>query len=371
MRHAVLASSGECVDVSAAEQDALGAEGEHAHDVKAGPDSGIDQHGQLVADGVDHPGQGACCFSFGDGLRGASVVALMVCAALVFRRPELAWSAFAAFWTCLVDPGGTRAARLSVMSAFVSCGSLTAGSLSAIAVLGAPAAGAAVFGMVALCTLTGLRKPRLATVGTLASVVAVVAIEQPVRLAEAPLVSLLFLGGGALTILIALGFRATDPLDAARRGIACVFGELREMTAELAAIGTAGSEAEQGRSRLEAEHRRSVREAIQRARAAIERAATGNDDGKALALRHSLASCDGILAGLIALANAEHERGSPPDWRNVLADIEAALTEAARQAIVGRRSDPIASAARVREPQKAAIRSTASRAGWRARFCRR
>lgn len=285
-----------------------------------------------------HPEQ----IGLSDGLKGASAVALMVCAALVFHRPELAWSAFAAFWTCLADPGGARRARLWVMSVFVLCGSATAGVFSAVPMLGAPVVDATVFGMVALCTLIGVRTPRLATVGTLASVVAVVAIEQPVRLAEAPLVSLLFLGGGALVIILVLGFRPADPYDAARRGIAGVLGELREMTAEIAASGDDGSDAEQGRLRLEAEHRRSVREAIQRSRVAIERAAAGEDDGHARELRRLLACCDGIFAGLIALAKDEQGwRSRPREWLSAVAEIGAALALAARQVSSGP-ADPVA-----------------------------
>ena len=294
-----------------------------------------------------HPEQ----IGFGDGLKGASAVALMVCAALVFRHPELAWSAFAAFWTCLVDPGGARRARLSVMSVFVLSGSVTAGVLSAIAGVGEAVAGGVEFGIVALCTFAGLRKPRLAMVGTLVAVVAVVAIEQPVRFAEAPLVSLLFLGGASLAIILALGLRPADPYDAARRGIAGVLTELRDMTAEIALSGHGGSDAEQGRLRLEAEHRRSVRDAIQRARAAIERAATGKDDSSARGPRHLLTCCDGIFAGLIALSNDPHGRRSwSREWLCVLADIEAALAEAARQVRRGR-ADAVAlhgTAARIR-----------------------
>ncbi|WP_439369866.1 FUSC family protein [Bradyrhizobium sp. DASA03120] len=294
-----------------------------------------------------HPEQ----IGIGDGFKGASAVALMVCAALVFRQPELAWSAFAAFWTCLADPGGTRHARLWVMSVFVLCGSATAGAVSVIAALGAPVAGAAVFGMIAVSTLGGLRKPRLATVGTLVGVVAVVAIEQPVQFAEAPLVCLLFLGGGVLTIILALGLRPTNPHDAARRGIAGVLTELRDMTAEIAASGDGRPDAEQSRLRLDAEHRRSVRDAIQRARAAIEHAAAGKDDSSALELRKLLTSCDGIFAGLIALSNDPQGRRSwSRDWVCVLADIEAALAAAARQVRRGR-ADAVAlhgTAARIR-----------------------
>ena len=267
-------------------------------------------------------------FSVGEGLRGAAAVTLAVSAAVCCRRPELAWAAFAAFWTCLADPGGAPRVRLRVMAGFTTCGAALAGAVSSLSAMGTSPSAILLFVVVAACTFIGLRAGR-PTAGTLAGVVAVVAAEQPIDLIDAPARSLVFLGGGALAILVSLAVWPAPARGPARRAVALVFHELREMTAELAH----GFGDPRSRERLQSEHRRSVRETIERARGQLESvgaARSGRVEG--IELARALDGGDQIFAGLIALAHGcDHAQASDRSvQRELLRDLDAALVEVRR-----------------------------------------
>lgn len=267
--------------------------------------------------------------SVGEGLRGASAVALAVCAAVFLRCPELAWAAFAAFWTCLADPGGAPRVRLRVMGSFALWGAAVAGPVSSLSAMGTSTSAIVLFVVVGVCTFIGLRSAGRATAGTLASVVTVVAAEQPTHLMDAPVRSLIFLGGGALAILLSLAFWPAPVRGPARRAVALVFHELRDMLAELAC----GSGDTRSRERLQSEYRRSVRETIERARGQLGRAgAAQSRSAEGCELDRALDSGDRIFAGLIALAHACDHCQLPEGTfqRDLLRDLDAALVEALR-----------------------------------------
>ena len=263
-------------------------------------------------------------FSVGEGLRGATVVTLAVGMAVCFQSQELAWAAFAAFWTCLADPGGAPRVRLRVMAGFASCGAVVAGAVSSLSALGTSPSAILLFVVVAACTFIGLRAGR-PTAGTLAGVVAVVAAEHPIGLIDAPARSLVFLGGGAMALLVSLALWPAPARGAARRAIALVFQELRDMTAEFAH----GCCDPRSRERLRSEHRRSVRETIERARGQLAGAgAAPSESAEVIELARALDSGDRIFAGLIALSHGcDH---AAPLQRELLRDLDAALAEVRR-----------------------------------------
>jgi len=267
-------------------------------------------------------------FSVGEGLRGASAVTLAVGAALGFRSPELAWAAFAAFWTCLADPGGVPRVRLRVMAGFALCGAGVAGAVSNLSAMGTSPSAVLLFVVVAACTFIGLRAGR-PTAGTLAGVVAVVAAEQPIDLTLAPVRSLVFLGGGAMAIMVSLAVWPAPARGPARRAVALVFDALRDMTAELAH----GSADPRSRERLQSEHRRSVRETIERTRAQLETAdAAQSGRAEGLELARALDTGDQIFAGVIALSHGCDHVQAREDCRRreLLRDLDAALASVRR-----------------------------------------
>ncbi len=270
-------------------------------------------------------------FSVGEGLRGASAVTLAISAAVCFRFPELAWAAFAAFWTCLADPGGAPRVRLRVMAGFAFCGAAVAGAVSgavsSLSAMGTSPTAILLFVLVGVCTFIGLRAGRPAA-GTLAAVVAVVAAEQPIDLIVAPVRSLVFLGGGAMAILVSLAVWPAAARGPARRAVALVFHALRDMTAELA---HASGDPRSG-ERLQSEHRRSVRETIERARDQLDAVGAGQSGSEGVELARALDSGDQIFAGLIALSHgADRVRASEGSFqRELLRDLDAALAAVRR-----------------------------------------
>ena len=146
-----------------------------------------------------------------EGLIGGAAVALLVAVALVLRRPDFAWAPYAAFWTCLADPGGGMTRRLRAMTAFIVCGGLVAGLVSAFAAPAGLANGALLSALVGLLIYVGLSSSGMGGVGVLVGVVAVVAAEQPVGAADAVMVALVFFLGGALTMILCLATVACVP----------------------------------------------------------------------------------------------------------------------------------------------------------------
>jgi uncharacterized membrane protein YccC len=181
---------------------------------------------------------------------------------------------------------------------------------------------------VGISTFIGLRSAGRATAGTLASVAVVVAAEQPTDLMDALLVSLTFLGGGALTMMLSVAVWPSSASGPARRAVALVFHELRDMAAELAyGLGDPRSH-----ERLQSEHRRSVRDAIERARGQLNKAAAQPGSAEGSELDRALDSGDRMFAGLIALSHAYDHRPSPENTleRDLLRDLDAALAEVPR-----------------------------------------
>ncbi len=262
----------------------------------------------------------------GDGLRGALAVTTALSAAFLLRCPELAWAAFAAFWTCLADPGGAARGRLRVMVGFALSGTAAVGLLSTIATLGLAATAVALLLVVGTCTFVGLRGAGTATAGTLVSVAAVVAAEQPAEPRDVAMRALIFVGGSTLALALSLVFspRAGEP---ARRAVAWVFHELRDMLAEL----DQGAGDAHSRERLQGALRRSVRDALERARTQVDKGGIQSSAGRR-DLTHALDTADQIFAGMIALSyglekKPPHGRGFP---RDLLRDLDATLVEAGR-----------------------------------------
>ena len=130
-----------------------------------------------------------------EGLRAATAVALVVIASQVLHRPILTWGAFAAFWTCLADPGGPDRIRWRTMGGFALAGTALAGVASWIASMGQITAAPILFALVFLCALSRFYGAAATQAGVLASVVAVVAIDYPSSAEHAAMLACVFLAG--------------------------------------------------------------------------------------------------------------------------------------------------------------------------------
>jgi uncharacterized membrane protein YccC len=234
----------------------------------------------------------------------------MVVASQAFSRPLLAWSAFAAFWTCLADPGGPDHIRLRTMGGFALAGTALAALASAVAGMGPLVSAPSLFALVLLCGLSRFIGTTAGQAGVLASVVAVVAVDFPNPPEAAAALAGVFLIGAVWAIVLCVLIWRIHPHRPARRAVGAIFRDLGNMTAELRASADNGP-VHAGRVLLHAQHRRAVRHTIERARAMVNGVATGRDDGPVRrGLMAVIEAGDRIFAGLIAL---EHDLDAPPD----------------------------------------------------------
>ena len=279
-----------------------------------------------------------------EGLRAASAVASLVAVAVWLNRPDLSWAAFGAFWACLADPGGRDGLRLRVMGAFAVAGTAAAFCASAVAGLGPVIGGVALLPLVFLPGLGGTYGAAMAQVGTLVAVVAVVAVDFPRQPADALALAGIFLCGCIWAMVLCIGVWRIHRHAPARRAIASVFARLGEMAADMLnderhrRLGRAAWDA------TNAEHRRAVRAAIERARSLV----LGIETGPAF-YAAEIEAADRVFAGLIAGGYHIAEHGAPLDEgaeRNLLSRLLLLLSEAHHQ--VARRDPapgPLAAAA--------------------------
>jgi uncharacterized membrane protein YccC len=274
---------------------------------------------------------------FVEGLRAATAVAVMVVAAYMTENSVLAWAAFAAFWTCLADPGGPDRSRLSAMGGFAVAGAIMTAVMSATATLGPIVAGSALLALVFLCSLSRAFGPAAAQSGVLASVVAVVAVSYP-RPPEAALqLAAIFLGGCVSALVLCFLIWRIHPHAPVRRAVAAVFGRLDDMTADLLALDCRGRVSEVHWRLFNADHRRSVGNAIERARAEVARF-SGVADIERRYLLAAIDTSDRVFAALIAIGHNLGTRGRAfdlPGERQLIEQLRPVLVEAQRQS--GRR----------------------------------
>lgn len=265
-----------------------------------------------------------------EGLRAATAVAVMVAAAFWLQWPRLSWAAFGAFWVCLADPGGPARRRFAAMAGFAAAGTVVAFIASCTAGISPVLAGAALLPLVFLPSLSGTYGAVAGQSGMLVCVVAVVAVEFPGSAPAAFELAGIFLLGCVWALILCIGIWRIHPHAPARRAIASVFARLGDMTSELLASDQRGTAAGIEWTAFNAEHRRSVRAAIERARAIVTELEGGGE-----IYRLEIDFADAIFAGLIA---AGHDAGERDLWLDrqtegrLLGELLPLLAEAGHQA---------------------------------------
>ncbi|OAG77407.1 membrane protein [Acetobacter malorum] len=168
-----------------------------------------------------------------EGLRAGVAVGTVMLLALYLHMPLMAWSAFAAFWTCLVDPGGLLRSRLETMLKFAALGTVISGSVSAAAGFGMLPAFVALGISVLGCALCRLRGATATQIGVLAAIVAVVAVCYPFPPDVALRLSGLFALGAIWATLICVLAWPVDPYMPLRLACSAVLREEERMTRRL------------------------------------------------------------------------------------------------------------------------------------------
>ncbi|MGZ2488134.1 putative membrane protein YccC [Rhizobium pisi] len=266
-----------------------------------------------------------------EGFRAATAVAAMVLIAYWLQWPRFSWAAFGAFWVCLADPGGSGRLRLSAMGGFAAAGTVVAFTMSTVAGISPVLAGAALLPLVSLPSLSGTYGAAAAQSGMLVCVVAVVAVEFPGSPAAALELAAIFGLGCVWALVLCIGIWRIHPHAPARRAIVSVFARLDDMTADLLALDqrSIAASVDEWRS-FNAEHRRSVRAAIERARSLVNGLENGSDS-----YRQEIELADRIFASLIAAGHCAEDRSRPLDEeteRRLLHQLLLLLTEARHQA---------------------------------------
>ena len=268
-----------------------------------------------------------------EGLRAATAVAVMVWVSQILHEPLFAWGAFAAFWTCLADPGGSDRLRLKIMVGFALIGTMIAALISTIAGIGVSTAAPVLFAVVLLCMLGRMFGPHFGLVGVLASVVAVVAVDYPNPPENALKLAAIFLIGCLWALTLCLVLWRVHPHRPARRAIAAVYRDLGYMIADLEAVCRGEAHVNDHRH---AEHRRALRSTIERARSTIFHIAAGHRNGTARrGLTAWIDGGDRLFAGLIALEYDVEERPEQNDFTalsELLKPLPGLIEELAHQA---------------------------------------
>ncbi|NKJ44613.1 FUSC family protein [Novosphingobium sp. SG720] len=255
-------------------------------------------------------------FDKAEGLRAALAVGAPLALALASDITVLGWAVFAAFWTCLCDAPAPDAVRRRILALFMGVGTVIAFAGSALAALW-PMAGM-VIGPIAVfaAVLASARIAYGGLLGTLLGVVAVVAVgfPQPVSLAAAQAAA--FMGGAAWAYLL---ITLLWPIDAARplvRASDAVIVRLLDMAESLVAQGD-GPHRDGYWHSEHAEHRRTVRLAIERLRSLLDRYA--GQAGMLEAHHATLAKAETLFGALIALDQGFIERVGPAHERLAVA----------------------------------------------------
>lgn len=268
-----------------------------------------------------------------EGLRAATAVAVMVWMSQILHEPLFAWGAFAAFWTCLADPGGSTRLRLKIMAGFALCGTVVAATISIIAAAGASIAAPVLFAAVLICMMARLFGAQYGLMGVLASVVAVVAVDYPNPPENALKLAAIFLTGCIWAMGLCLVLWRVHPHQPARRAIAAVYRDLGYMVADLSAVCRGDAPANDHRH---AEHRRALRATIERARSTIGHIAAGHRNGTARrGLTAWIDGGDRLFAGLIALEYEAEEKPGQADvaaMTALLRPLPSLIEELAHQA---------------------------------------
>jgi uncharacterized membrane protein YccC len=144
-------------------------------------------------------------FDHGAGWRAALAVSLLLWLGHARHDPLYAWAAIGAFWTCLVDPRGTRRRRLASMLAFALVSAGCGGMLAYVGGSGTAATALALFGVCLLAGLASMRSAETYQVAILSATACVVMVDLPHHDAAHVLHLLVtYLLGCLLSILIAI-----------------------------------------------------------------------------------------------------------------------------------------------------------------------
>jgi uncharacterized membrane protein YccC len=242
--------------------------------------------------------------SIAEGLRAALATATLIALSEFLNYPDLSWSAVAAFWICLADPGGRVELRLATMGLLTVAGAVIAAFGSWIGLSGpwvvVPATFLIAFGGSYIRVFT----PRLVLLGQLLTVNFLVSLDRPQPTLAASLVFAgLFLLGGGWAIIVTLGLWRVRPEQPARDAVSRCYRALADYVEDLRKLVLARTHDPDTWGNSARRHRTQIREAIEIARDIMRETrllrlgASRRGEQRAILLE----TCDKAFADLIAL----------------------------------------------------------------------
>lgn len=259
-----------------------------------------------------------------EGSRAAVATVVALLPAIYEHQAVLAWAAFAAFWSCLIEPGGTAREQLRILGLFTVAGAILGGVTSLIAVY-------PFWGVLPWLLLTGLLvgmaralTPSMALLSTLLGCVMLAGTGFPAHgLQDAFVIAGACGGGGLWATLLCLVIWPLHPYAPARRAVGGCYRLLSVMAGEIAA----------GRFQ-ETVHRQNVRTAIERARAMALQIDAGHASyGMRGRLIASLAGAERLFTAMLAVEHLVETRGLDFEARGTLAAFSALCLHASDAAL--------------------------------------
>ena len=249
--------------------------------------------------------------SMSEGLRAAAACAAVAALAVLTHRNALSWAAVSAFWTCLVDPGGSTRIRIKVLGAYCLVGSLLAFASAWAASQG----GVAPVVLLFVLTLAGgyvrIYGAEVALLANLLTVTVAVIAARSFAVADVASFGVIFLGGCLWATALSLTVWRIHPYAPSRRALRLAQEELAAMAMALSDL--AGSPAGDAAWIAHAQqHRRAVREAVEAARRVIGQAGAGRGGMGAVVheLTSALNTAEGEFACMIALTDTLERQGA-------------------------------------------------------------
>ncbi len=244
--------------------------------------------------------------SIAEGFRAALSVAVIVAVNEALNWPPMMEAALAALLTCLCDPGGPIRRRIPAILAFGVLGALITVGFGVLrnAPLGVviPVACAGIF----CSSFARVHGQPAQQVGNLLTVVQVLALTRTIGdVGQGAALGFAFLGGSLWAAVLTLVIWRLHPYGPARRAVADAYRELARLVADLRLVLRHEAPHETVWDRHASAHRRTVREAIERARAAVlvTVRAHGPVSGRAAQTFIRLEAVDQMFGALIGLSD--------------------------------------------------------------------
>lgn len=251
-----------------------------------------------------------------EGYRAAAAVGVPLILALLTGRHELGWAVFAAFWTCLCDAPGPDRLRRRLLAFFVIFGAVVAFIGSTSAALAAETGHFLGPVLVFFAVVAGGYIRNSGLLGTLLAVVAVVAVGFPLPVPQALLQAGAFLLGSGWAYLLINVIWRSNQLAPLMRMTDAVALRLLDMAESLVVLAEKPHRDAEWHSE-HAEHRRTVRLAIERLRVVLDRYDSIPDEIAPFVQARDAAET--IFNALIALDQAFIEQIEPANERMAVA----------------------------------------------------